>query len=140
MTGVITPCPLSDRPQIRISFSSRKPPSSRAAPTPSGGDTRCQPSCGCNAPCHVARARALSPLPEASPGELQEASTGPHRAAGASAGDKLSTVLGHLEEIRSENARLRHAVEVPPYPRKALRTSIKNHVWKISSTFGDKCP
>ena len=25
-------------------------------------------------------------------------------------------------------------------PRKALRTSIKSHFWKISSTFGDKCP
>ena len=25
-------------------------------------------------------------------------------------------------------------------PRKALRTSIKSHFWKISSTFGDRCP
>ena len=27
-----------------------------------------------------------------------------------------------------------------PLPRKALRTSIKSHFWKISSTFGNKYP
>ena len=30
--------------------------------------------------------------------------------------------------------------ELGPGPRKALRTSIKSHFWKIASTFGNKCP
>ena len=38
------------------------------------------------------------------------------------------------------NARLAGGVLCREGPRKALRTLNQSHFWKISSTFGDKCP